>query len=62
MNLNQTPAEKADELLKLLIQHQPDIIKVPNGTPTESDGKASGDFIAGLRARLIDMYNLTPRG
>ena len=52
----------ADNLLELLIQHQPDLIKPPSGVLTELHGKAMGDFIAGLRARLIDMYNLKEHG
>lgn len=52
----------ADNLLELLIKHQPDLIKPFQGESSEESGKEAGEFIAGLRARLIDMYNLKARG
>jgi len=52
----------ADNLLELLITHQPNLLKPFNGESSEESGKETGEFIAGLRARLIDMYNLKARG
>lgn len=60
MNEIDNAARSADNLLELLIKHQPDLIKALG--PSLENGEAVGDFIAGLRSRLIDMYNLNPRG
>jgi len=62
MNEIDKAAQSADNLLELLIRHQSEFIKPPSGVLTEHHGKATGDFIAGLRTRLIDMYNLKAHG
>lgn len=61
MNEIDKAAQSADNLLELLIKHQPDLIKPYQGDSSEASGKEVGDFIADLRSRLIDMYNLKPR-
>lgn len=55
-------ARSADDLLELLIKHQTALFPPAAGESHEDAGKNTGDFIAGLRARLIDMYNLRAHG
>lgn len=55
-------AFSADALLELLIKHQPELVKPAHGETYEESGNNTGEFIAGLRARLIDMYNLRAHG
>jgi hypothetical protein len=55
-------AQSADNLLALLIQHQPELIKTQEGGTHEESGRQTAEFIKGLRDGLIDMYNLRARG
>ncbi|MDB5821249.1 MAG: hypothetical protein JWQ11_4889 [Rhizobacter sp.] len=49
----------ADALLKLLLEHQPEMFKI-NGSLTEGTGRTAGEFISALRTQLIKMYDQTP--
>lgn len=50
--------KKADETIALLIQHQPNLIQ--EQYPSAETGESIAALIGTLRAKLIDMYNLTP--
>lgn len=62
MDLDQKPSEKADSLLRLLIQHQPSLITSAPGCSSKGDGEKVAEFIDALRSKLIDMYNLKNHG
>ncbi|MBT9491482.1 MAG: hypothetical protein IV107_03870 [Paucibacter sp.] len=51
-------ADKADYLLKELIQNQPQLFLPP--VPTSNNGNHLGDAIAALRLKLIEMYKTQP--
>lgn len=55
-------AQSADNLLELLIKHQPDLVKFSPNRISKETGESVGEFIGGLRSKLIDMYNLKPHG
>lgn len=55
-------ARSADNLLELLIKHQPELIKFSPDRISKSTGENTAQFIDGLRSKLIDMYNLRARG
>ena len=50
--------KKADETIALLIQHQPDLIKISYSDEDGAEHVAT--FISTLRQKLTDMYNLNP--
>lgn len=59
MNKDTQAITSADNLLDVLIKSQPDLIRPVH--PSPESGKDVGEFIAGLRQRLIAMYEQTPR-
>jgi len=60
MSLDRTSAQKADELLKLIIQHQPGLFtSIVGNTPAES-GEKTAAFVLSLRLKLIEMFTVNP--
>lgn len=51
-------ANKADETIALLIQHQPNFIQ--GLTDGEKSAENIADLLSTLRLKLTDMYNLNP--
>lgn len=48
----------ADNMIRDLLTRQPELLKV--GSISKESGKAVGEFIAALRAHLIEMYQQKP--
>lgn len=51
---DQDARDKADNLLRFLIQHQPQLLV--SQSPTDTQGERTADFIAALRKGLTEMF------
>jgi hypothetical protein len=56
----ETPQDKADALLALIIQHQDGFFR--NSSPDKTAGERIAGFISELRPRLIQMYQADGNG
>lgn len=50
----QDARQRADNIIVLLIQHQPQLLQPQ--APTEIHGQRAAEFIAGLRKGLTEMF------